>query len=170
VPVGYVGMTEPEVRETDAAAVRIFPPAVPLLAILAGVGLNRVWPLDFGFELPAPERYWLGGAIVVAAILGLGLWSVVLFRRSGQDENPWKPTPSIVERGPFRFTRNPMYVQMILVCVGVAVMLMNVWILVLAPVAAWALQRLAIEPEEAYLERKFGDPYVAYKRRVRRWL
>jgi protein-S-isoprenylcysteine O-methyltransferase Ste14 len=157
-------------RKKDAAAVRIFPPAVPVLTILLGVGLNRLWPLDLGFVLLASERYWLGGAIVVAAILGLGLWSVVLFRRSGQSENPWKPTSSVVDRGPFRFTRNPMYLQMILVCVGVAVMLMNWWVLVLTPVGAWVLQRFAILPEEAYLERKFGDSYVAYKRRVRRWL
>jgi len=160
----------PDVRERDAAAVRIFPPVVPLLAILAGVGLNRVWPLDVGLVLPTPGRYWLGGAIVGAAILVLGVWSVVLLRRSGQSENPWKPTSSVVDRGPFRFTRNPMYLQMILVCVGVAVILMNCWIVVLTPVVAWGLQRLAILPEEAYLERKFGGTYLAYKRRVRRWL
>ena len=160
----------PDGRARDAAAVRIFPPAVPLLTILLGMGLNRVWPLNLGFVLPAPARYWFGGVIVVAAILGLGLWSVVLFRRSGQSENPWKPTPSVVDRGPFRFTRNPMYLQMILVCVGIAIMLRNWWVLVLVPVGAGVLQRLAILPEEAYLERKFGDTYVAYKRRVRRWL
>jgi protein-S-isoprenylcysteine O-methyltransferase Ste14 len=154
----------------DAAAVRIFPPAVPLLTILVGVALNRLWPLDLGWLLPAPRRYWLGGAIVVGAILGLGLSSVVLFRRSGQSENPWKPTPSIVERGAFRFTRNPMYLQMVLVCVGVAVILANGWIALLTPVGAWGLERLAILPEEAYLERKFGETYLAYKRRVRRWL
>ena len=159
-----------DARDRDAAAVRIFPPAVQLITILVGVGLNRVWPLDPGFTFPAPERYWVGGMIIVAAILGLGLWSVVLFRRSGQSENPWKPTSSVVDRGPFRFTRNPMYLQMVLVCVGVAVMLMNWWVLALTPVGAWVLQRLAILPEEAYLERKFGDSYVAYKRRVRRWL
>jgi len=157
-------------EQRDAAAVRIFPPAVPLLTILVGVGLNRVWPLDLGFELPTPGRYWLGGLIVAGAILGLGLWSVLLFRRSGQNENPWKPTPRIVERGPFRVTRNPMYLQMVLVCVGVAIVLGNVWILALTPLCGWLLQRYAILPEEAYLERKFGDAYLAYKRRVRRWL
>jgi protein-S-isoprenylcysteine O-methyltransferase Ste14 len=154
----------------DAAAVRIFPPAVPLLTILLGVGLNRVWPIDPGFELPKPGRHWIGGLIAACAFLGLGLWSVVLFRKSGQNENPWKPTPRIVERGPFRVTRNPMYLQMLLVCVGVAVILGNVWILALTPIGGWVLQRLAILPEEAYLERKFGDAYLAYKRRVRRWL
>lgn len=160
-------MPEPK---RDAAAVHVFPPAIPLVTILAGVGLNRVWPLGVGFTLPAPARYWLGGAIVVAAILGLGLWPVVLFRRSGQSVNPWKPTPSLVDRGPFRFTRNPMYLQMVLACLGVAVMLTNGWIVIFTPIAAWLLQRLAIVPEETYLERKFGEAYRAYKRRVRRWL
>lgn len=159
-------MAEPR----DAAAVRIFPPAVPLFVVLVGVGLNQVWPIDSGLHLAAPVRYGLGGAIVVGSFLGLGLWSVVLFRRSGQNENPWKPTPQIVERGPFRFTRNPLYLQMVLVCVGVAVMLMNWWILLLTPIGGWLLQRLAILPEEAYLERKFGEIYLAYKRRVRRWI
>lgn len=157
-------------EQKDAAAVRIFPPGIPLLAILLGVGFNSVWPIDLGFSLPTPERYWLGGVIVMGAFLGLGLWSVLLFRRGGQSENPWKPTPHIEERGPFRLTRNPMYLQMVLVCVGVGVILMNWWVLVLSPVAGCLLQRFAILPEEVYLERKFGEAYLAYKRRVRRWL
>ncbi len=157
-------------EQKDAAAVRIFPPGVPLLTILLGAGLNRLWPIELGFAFPTPERYWLGGAIVASAILGLGLWSVVLFRRGGQDENPWKPTPRIEERGPFRLTRNPMYLQMVLVCIGFSVVLMNWWVLVLTPFGAWLLQRFAIVPEEAYLETKFGEPYLSYKRRVRRWL
>jgi protein-S-isoprenylcysteine O-methyltransferase Ste14 len=157
-------------EQRDAAAVRIFPPAVPVLTILIGVGLNRVWPVDLGFGLPAPERYWLGGVIVAGAILGLGRSAVRLIRQGGQSENPWKPTTQIVDRGPFRFTRNPLYLQMLLVCVGVAVILMNWWVLALTPVCGWLLQRFAILPEEAYLERKFGDTYLAYKRRVRRWL
>ena len=154
----------------DRAAVRVFPPAVPLAVILLGVLLARVWPLDVGQRLPAPGRYWLGGVITVAAFLGLGVWPVLLFKRSGQDVNPWKPTPFIVERGPFRVTRNPMYLQMMLVCVGFAVMLANVWILALAPLGALVLQRCAILPEERYLEAKFGEAYLAYKRRVRRWI
>jgi protein-S-isoprenylcysteine O-methyltransferase Ste14 len=154
----------------DRAAVRIFPPGVPLAAVLAGIGLERIWPIQTWFDLPAPLRYWIGGAIVVGSVLGLGLWSVVLFRRSGQSENPWKPTSKIVERGPYRVTRNPMYLQMVLVCIGIAVILMNVWILLLTPVCAWVLQRYAIVAEEAYLEKKFGDAYRSYKDRVRRWI
>jgi protein-S-isoprenylcysteine O-methyltransferase Ste14 len=59
---------------------------------------------------------------------------------------------------------------MILGCIGFAILLMNVWIAILTPVGAWLLQKLAIEPEEAYLERKFGEAYLKYKRRVRRWI
>jgi protein-S-isoprenylcysteine O-methyltransferase Ste14 len=154
----------------DAAAVRIFPPAVPVLAILLAVGLDRVVPIHVGVELAAPARYWLGAAIAVAALLMLGLWSVVLMRRSGQTENPWSPTIRIVDRGPFSISRNPMYLQMVIVCIGVAIAMWSVWLLLLTPIVALALQRLAIRPEEAYLERKFGDGYLAYKRRVRRWL
>lgn len=120
--------------------------------------------------LSATARYWAGGLIVGGAILGLGLWSVILFRRTGQDENPWKPTPEIVDRGPFRITPNPMYLQMVLVCLGVALILANGWIVLLTPLGALVLQRFAILPEEAYLERKFGDRYRTYRRRVRRWL
>jgi protein-S-isoprenylcysteine O-methyltransferase Ste14 len=157
-------------QDSDAAAVRIFPPAIPLLTVIAGIGLNRLWPIDLGFEVPVRASYWIGGLIVAGAVLGLGWRSVVQLRRTGQSENPWKPTTAIVECGPFLFTRNPMYLQMVLVCIGIAVALTNLWILMLTPVCAWLLQRLAIVPEERYLERKFGETYLAYKRRVRRWL
>ena len=103
-------------------------------------------------------------------MLCLGLWSVVLFRKSGQSENPWKPTSLVVERGPYRITRNPMYLQMVLVCIGIAVLCLEPWILLLTPVAVWVLTHFAIKPEEAYLEAKFGETYLAYKRRVRRWI
>lgn len=154
----------------DAAAVRFFPPGIPLGTIAVGIALQHVWPLGPWPPLAPMARWALGGAIAVGAVLGLGLPSVLLFRRGGQSENPWKPTPHIELRGPFRFTRNPMYLQMVLVCVGVAVALANPWILLLTPACAWLLQHLAIGPEEAYLEAKFGDEYRAYCRRVRRWI
>ena len=152
----------------DGAAVRVPPPVLPVVTILAGVALDRVVPI--AVELPAPARYWIGGAIVIASFLLLGTWSVILFHRSGQSPIPSEPTPSIVERGPYRFTRNPMYLMMVIACVGFAIILSNAWILVLTPLCASLLHRLAILPEEAYLERKFGDGYLAYKRKVRRWL
>jgi len=154
----------------DAAAVRFPPPLIPLFAILLGVGLNAVWPIDLGFALPTPLRYWLGGLIMAGAFLGLGAPSVALFRRGDQSVIPWTPTPHIEERGPFRVTRNPMYLQMVLLCLGASILLANGWVLLFTPVTGWLLQHFAILPEEAYLERRFGEEYLAYKSRVRRWI
>jgi protein-S-isoprenylcysteine O-methyltransferase Ste14 len=154
----------------DAAEVRVFPPAIPLVTILLGIALNYLIPLGAAFSPAGYTHYWVGGLIVVGAILGLGWRSVRLVRGSGQSENPWKPTTEIIESGPFSISRNPMYLQMVLVCVGFSIILWNVWILLLTPLCAWLLQRLVIAREEAYLERKFGESYLSYKRRVRRWL
>lgn len=154
----------------DAADVRIFPPGVPLLTIVLGAVLHKVRPLDFGGLFPVPARYWIGGAIVLGSLFFLGVWSITIFHHEGQSPKPWEPSPTLVARGPFRVTRNPMYLQMVLSCLGCAVLLDNVWMALLTPVAAWVLQRFVILPEEAYLERRFGDDYLAYKRRVRRWI
>ena len=156
--------------EQDHAAVRILPPAVPLATVLAGVALQWLWPIVFGFELPSPARHWLGGIVVAGAFIGLGLWALLLFRRSGQSPKPWDPTPEVLQHGPYRYTRNPMYLMMVLICIGLAILLWSPWILILTPACAWVLQKYAIEPEERYLEAKFGEAYLAYKRRVRRWL
>ena len=157
-------------EKQDTAKVRIFPPGVPLVTILLGVGLQWLWPLDLGFVIPAQVRYWVGGLIIAAAFFGLGVWSVLLFKKGGQSPNPWKKTPSIENRGPYRITRNPMYLQMVLICIGLAILLMNWWILIFTPLVAWLLHRFAILPEEAYLEQKFGEEYLDYKKRVRRWI
>lgn len=154
----------------DAAVRRFFPPGVPLATVLGGVGLELLWPLDPGFALAAPLRYGLGGAIILGGLLLLVVWPAWLFKQTGQNPEPWKPTPEIVTQGPYRFTRNPMYLQMVLSCLGFALLLWNLWILILTPLCALLLQKFAIEPEEAYLERKFGETYLAYKRGARRWI
>ncbi len=154
----------------DAAAVRFPPPLIPLAAIGVGVALNWASPIDLGFTVSPAVRHWLGALMAVGAILLLGVWPAVLFRRVGQNVIPWTPTPNIETRGPYRITRNPMYLQMVLVCLGVAIYQMNWWLLLLTPVTGWLLRRIAIGPEEAYLERKFGETYLSYKRRTPRWL
>lgn len=154
----------------DAARVRVLPPGVPLITILLGQVLQRFWPIAPSLELSPLVRYGVGGAVVLGAVLGIGFRAVRTMRHTGQDENPWKPTPSLIETGPYRFTRNPMYLQLVIICIGFAIILQNAWILLLTPLAALVLQELAIRPEEDYLERKFGETYLAYKRRVRRWI
>lgn len=159
---------EPIVK--DAAAIRVFPPGIPLATVLIGVVLQRFWPIGAGFALHTPLRYWIGGAIIVLSVYALGFRSISAMRRTGQSENPYTETTEILEAGPYRFTRNPMYLQMVLACIGFAVLLSNFWILLLTPVCALVLHYLVIIPEESYLERKFGEPYLAYKNQVRRWI
>jgi protein-S-isoprenylcysteine O-methyltransferase Ste14 len=152
----------------DRATVRVFPPAVPLLTILGGVVIQRLLPLPPAEPFPLPLRL-LGASIVAGAVLMLGARSVALVRRSGQSENPWKPTTQLIQSGPFSRTRNPMYLQMVVGCVGLALALSNLWILILTPLCAATLDYFAIRPEEAYLERKFGVEYREYMARVPRW-
>src|SRR4030095_15623363 len=103
-PLTDMPYSPPMAEPKDAAAVRVFPPAVPLLTILLGVGLKHLWPIPLGFELPAPARYGVGGLIVLLAIPGLGYWAIRTMRGSGQSENPWKPTTEILDRGPYGFS------------------------------------------------------------------
>jgi protein-S-isoprenylcysteine O-methyltransferase Ste14 len=161
-------MNKPEAR--DGARVRFPPPLTALAAILLGVALQRWFPLHPGFQVAPGVRHVVGGLVVLLPLLGLGLPGVLALRRTGQSEIPWTPTTEIVQRGPFRYSRNPMYLQMVLFCVGFAILLFNPWILLLTPLVAWALYRFAIRPEEEYLEAKFGTEYLAYKKRVRRWI
>ncbi len=156
-------------NDEDGAAVGFPPPIIPVLAILIGVALGAFLPVS-GFVLPTPQRYWMGGMIAAGSLVGLGLWPIFLFRDSGQNVTPRSTTPEIVVLGPYRFTRNPMYLMMVLLCIGLAVLLSNAWLGILTPVCAWTLYQFAIKPEEAYLEQKFGDSYRAYKLKVRCWI
>lgn len=83
---------------------------------------------------------------------------------------PWKPTVRIVRAGPFRFTRNPIYVGLLLVLAGLATLTASGWLAVSVPVLFLLLDRGVVRGEERYLTEKFGEEYVAYTRDVRRWI
>ncbi len=159
-----------ELENEHAAAVKFPPPILPIGTIVAGHVLGRFLPIFPGSDLPTPERYWIGGLIAVAAVLVLIVWPARQFQQSGQDPKPWTPTPEIVVAGPYRFTRNPMYLGMLVFCIGFAIILSDVWIVILTPVCGWLIYHLAIRHEEAYLEEKFGESYRVYKTTVRRWI
>jgi len=95
---------------------------------------------------------------------------VFLFRRAGTTPNPTKPTTALVLRGPYRFTRNPMYLGFAALYLGVTLLVNSLWPLLLFPAVVGLVQGRVIAREEAYLEAKFGNEYRAYKMRVRRWL
>ena len=152
------------------AAVRIPPPILPVATIIAGYFCGRLLPLFPGMELPAPARYWIGALICVAAVSVLVGLPFRQFLKSGQDPRPWTPTPEFIEAGIYRYSRNPMYLGMLVFCIGFAVILSEPWILVLTPVCGWLIHVVAIRHEEAYLEQLFGPSYRDYKARVRRWI
>jgi protein-S-isoprenylcysteine O-methyltransferase Ste14 len=153
--------------EKDGAAVRIPPPLVFLGLLIAGVLLHR-------YVAPAPMALAQTIRIVaaaVAAIVGLILMggAIGLFRRTGQDPKPWASTPEIISTGVYSITRNPMYVGMALIQTAIGVGLGNLWIVILVPISVTIVYATAVRHEEAYLERKFGEPYTRYKAAVRRW-
>jgi protein-S-isoprenylcysteine O-methyltransferase Ste14 len=157
-----------ETQERDGAAVRFPPPFVYLGAVVLG-GLLHVlvspWPLG----LPTGLRIVVAAAIAVAGLI-VGGSALGLFRRTGQDVKPWESTPEIISTGIYRYTRNPMYVGMALLQLGIGIGWGNGWIVALLPLVLVLIYGIAIRHEEAYLERKFGDVYLTYKRSVRRWI
>jgi len=157
-----------EVEGERGAKVRFPPPLVYLISILLGVGMRyAARPLAV-----ATYRY-LALAAGVAVLLA-GLWLIfgawTLFKRTGQDPKPWKPTPEIVLSGPYRFTRNPMYLGLTCIQIGVGLALNNLWISLLAAFSLLTVHFIAVIPEENYLTEKFGDSYRAYLVKVRRYL
>ncbi len=144
----------------------VHPPVVYLLALLVAVGLNFLWPTSL---LPG----WWG---VITGILVIG-WGVAImpavvsrFRRAGTAFDPHKPASALITDGPYRFSRNPAYVALTLWYLGIGLVLNNAWILLLAIPPVLVMDRRAIPREERHLEEKFGQDYVRYKAKVRRWL
>jgi protein-S-isoprenylcysteine O-methyltransferase Ste14 len=150
----------------DTAGVVAPPPLIFLAGLVVGFGLEALLP---GVDLPAWLEWGVGGLLVVAG-LGLLMWFNTLFSRSSTAVEPWKPTTTIVTGGPYRFTRNPAYLGMALTYIGIAVLSSAVWVLLPLPVVIAVIDRGVIAREERYLERKFGEEYLGYRRRVRRWI
>src|SRR5215472_440963 len=137
---------------TDAARVIIRPPLAWGLAVIAGLALN--WLLPFPFlpaDLPAG---WLGAMVFVLA-LALFAWAIVIITRVGSNVPTNRPTTTIVDSGPYRFTRNPIYLGMFLGLIGLAIAFDNLWLLVMLVPFALVIRYGVVAREEAYLERKF---------------
>lgn len=140
------------------------PPVIFGLGLVAGLALELV-PALRGLE-----GRLLAGAPLVAAGLALDLWALLAFARMRTTINPFGGTTAIVEQGPYRFSRNPMYVGMTLSYVGVCVMFGLLGALLLLPLVLVAVDVGVVRREERYLDAKFGEAYRAYRTRVRRWL
>jgi protein-S-isoprenylcysteine O-methyltransferase Ste14 len=112
---------------------------------------------------------WLGGAVFVSA-LALFAWAITTITRAGSNVPSNMPTTSIVATGPYRFTRNPIYLGMMLGLVGLAIAFDSLWLLMTLVPFFLVIRYGVVAREEAYLERKFGEVYRRYRARVRRWL
>lgn len=153
-------------NEQDKPGVPFPPPFSFLAPFLLLMGAEWLLPTSFG---PAPWR-WLAGALLLAAGLAMSASGAVTQRRAGTDFLPDRPSTKVVTHGVYAWTRNPMYLGFILLTTGLAVLLDSLWGLAAVPIGILVIDRLVIVREERYLERKFGEEYLSYKRRVRRWL
>jgi len=133
------------------------------------VGLTLQWVVSLPFMPASVPAGWIGGIVFVLA-LALFAWAIATMTRAGSNVPTNLPTTTIVETGPYRFTRNPIYLGMFLGLVGLAIAFDNLWLLAMLVPFTLAIRYGVVAREEAYLERKFGDAYRQYRARVRRWL
>lgn len=150
----------------DTVGFRIWPPVAVGAPLLVGWLVTRAWgdPVALGgWRVP------LGWALVLAFAVWNG-WSLWLFARRGTGLLPGQPTEAMIEQGPYRLSRNPLYVGMLALYLGLALLAPSLWALVLFPAAVLLVTWGAVLPEERFLHERFGAPYDDYARRVRRWL
>lgn len=150
----------------DTSGVRFPPPLVYAGGLLAGWLAERIEPAAV-FD---SRGWWLLALPIGAVGVGLIAAALGLFRRAGTDPLPMRPTTALVFAGPYRFTRNPMYLGMALVYVAGALLLDLPWAFLFLPVVLLIIGRRVIAKEERYLDAKFGEEYRSYRARVRRWL
>jgi protein-S-isoprenylcysteine O-methyltransferase Ste14 len=146
-----------------------WPPILLLTMIALGIGLQWLVPLPWIYGLAALEATVLGVAMVIAA-LAIHIWAAIVFRNHKTTIMPHQPSTQLVTSGPFRFSRNPIYVGNLMVVAGLGLVLSNLWLLVVTPVLGLTLHKLAIEREERHMEALFNDRWRDYKARVRRWI
>lgn len=150
----------------DSPGVRIPPPTFYAAGLIVGLLASRLHPTP-----------WLGRNVaetlsLLCLVAGAGFAepALVKFFRVRTGIIPHRPATELVIAGPYRWTRNPMYVGLAFIYTGVAFYAESLWAMLLLPLVLVAIRRLVIAREEAYLERRFGPAYLAYKGRVRRWL
>jgi protein-S-isoprenylcysteine O-methyltransferase Ste14 len=162
-------MSQANTPEADNSGVRIFPPAVYLGGLIVGYAIQWLWPFPI-----APEAWSLSIRVAGIVVLALGIWLVLaaasLFGRLGTPPNPTQPTTALATDGPYRFTRNPMYLGMGLMLGGFALTGNALWPLIALVPVVGIIRLQVVDREERYLEAKFGNEYREFKTRVRRWI
>jgi protein-S-isoprenylcysteine O-methyltransferase Ste14 len=150
-------------EQDHGPGVRVPPPVIVAGTMLAGWVLGKLIPVPLGPPLPP-----LGNALLFLALALIG-WSILVMVRAGTNPRPDKPDQALVDSGPFRFSRNPIYLGLIMIAAGFALILGDLWAWLAVAASFALLETVVIRREEAYLATRFGAAYEAYRARVRRW-
>lgn len=145
---------------------KILPPVYFLAALVTMIALHLLLPIVQ--IVPAPYRY-LGALPIVAGLL-VNLWADGCFKRFQTTIKPFQESSHLVETGPYRYSRNPMYVGLVLMLLGAFLLLGSLAPIVVIPAFVWLIAARFIAVEEQMLDARFGDAYRQYQARVRRWL
>jgi protein-S-isoprenylcysteine O-methyltransferase Ste14 len=156
--------------DQDNPHLPVLPPVLPFAALLLAVAGEWLVPLHF-LQDPAAFgwQFWLGAVLFALGFLS-GAAGMRAFREAGTNVEPYKPALLLVTSGPYRVTRNPMYVGFVLMLAGLSLALALEWGLILVPALWLALDRMIVVREERYLTAKFGSAYTDFQARTRRWL
>jgi protein-S-isoprenylcysteine O-methyltransferase Ste14 len=150
----------------DNPGINVPPPLIYVVPLILGLLLDRRAHLPF---LPRSATRSLGWPLIGAAVT-LNAWFLRTIRDAEVPIRTDKPVPRLSTEGPFRYTRNPGYLCLAMIYAGIAVLRNSLWAILFLPLVLIVIQREVIGREERYLERTFGEEYLAYKRRVRRWV
>ncbi|MDP6260049.1 MAG: isoprenylcysteine carboxylmethyltransferase family protein [Rhodospirillales bacterium] len=142
------------------------PPLIFIAGLIVGFALDFFWPVPL---VPMEIRIYAGGFIILISFV-TAIWMMRLFIKARTNLDVRKPTHKIVTSGPFRWTRNPAYLSLSLLVLGIAIVADSIWVLLLLVVVMIVTHYKVILREEAYLEQKFGVEYLEYKASVRRWV
>lgn len=152
---------------TDKAGVIAPPPLLFAGAVAIGLALHH-WVVPIAFGLAPGIRYTSGGLLIVLA-LGIALSAIRMFGKAGTHVEPWKPATALVTGGIYCYTRNPMYLGMALMHVGLSLIFDSVTTLLMLVPFLLLIRYGVIAREERYLTAKFPTEYPAFQKRVRRW-
>lgn len=150
--------------QKDVPSVIMLPPVLVLFHVIAGITLDWAFPVDFGHAWG-----WLGLVMLIACFAIIG-WAKNLFDKAGTPVPPNQPATAIVKTGPYKYSRNPMYLSFMIGYVGLSFLADAPVMTLLGLSLFFILDRKVIVPEEEYLAAKFGDEYTAYAAQVRRWV
>lgn len=155
-------------KSLKAVLERVPPPVFFFACLLLGWALNFNWPLSLGLKTLS-VRLALALPLFLLALL-IGLWAFYTFWQSRTSPMPFRTPTAMLTSGPFRLSRNPLYVAAVVCLTAFSPLLDSAWVLVTVPALVFALNHFIIRGEEARLRQIFGDQYNAYAGRVRRWL